>query len=146
MSLQITYLGRTVAPAVGFFAPLPLFRHLCPGYGFDPLPDLSLVQLERAGPSRVEGATHVANLVDSTLKGRNPAANERRQQVISGHPFFRELCDNLVDVVDFRHFVGWVVPPIALRSRGADGEIRQVNQIDLGRVLHIEERALPSPA
>ena len=69
MSVQIIYLGRKVAPAVGFFAPLPLLRHLRPGYGLDPLPNLGLVQLNGACPGRIKRATHVANLVDSALKG-----------------------------------------------------------------------------
>ena len=118
MSIQVTYLGRKVAPAVRLFAPLPLLRHLRPGYGLDPPPDLGLVQLDCACPGRIERATHVANFVDSALKGRDPAANKCRQQVIGSHPFFSELRDNLMNLVDLCHCVGRVVPPIKLRSRG----------------------------
>ena len=90
MSIQVTYLGRKVVTAVRFFSPLPLHRHPRPGYGLDPLPDLGLVQLDGAYPGRIKRATHVANLVDSALKGRDPAANECRQQVVSSQPFSSE--------------------------------------------------------
>ena len=146
MSIQVTYIGRTVAPAVRFFAPLPLLRHLRPGYGLNALPDLGLGHLNGAYPGRIKRATHVANLVDSALKGRDPAANECRQQVVGGQPFSSELLHNLVDVVDLYHLVGRVVPPIELRSGGADDEVRQIDQIDGGRILHIKEGALPFPA
>ena len=82
MSIQVTYIGRTVAPAVRFFAPLPLLRHLRPGYGLNALPNLGLGQFNGAYPGRIKRATHVANLVDSALEGQNPAADKGCQQVV----------------------------------------------------------------
>ena len=63
----VTYRWREVAPTVGFQAPLPIRSHPDGGNGLDATPDRVLRQLERAGPSRVEGATNVAYLVDPAL-------------------------------------------------------------------------------
>ena len=63
----VTYQWREVAPAVGFQAPFPIRGHPDGGNRLDATPDRVLRQLKCAGPCRVEGGTHVANLVDPAL-------------------------------------------------------------------------------
>ena len=79
-----------VAPAVGFFAPFPCLRHLCPGYGLNAPPDLVVVQLDGADSGRIQWATHVADFVDSALEGQDSATDEGGEQVIACHPFVPE--------------------------------------------------------
>ena len=121
-SVEVTYFGWKIAPAVGFFAPFPFLRHLCPGYGLDAPPDLGIIQLDGADPGRVQRATHVADLVDSALEGQDSAADERCEQVIGRHPFILELLNDLMDVVDFRHIVFRVEVPVELCGWGTNGE------------------------
>ena len=109
---------------MGFLAPLPLLRRLRPGYGLNAPPDLGLVQLKGACPGRIKRATHVADLVNSALKRGDPANDECRQQVIGRHPLFLKLLIDQVDVVDFRHLILRVVPPVVLRSGWTDNESR----------------------
>ena len=116
------------------------------GNGLDMPPDLGLVQLNSAHPSGIERATHVADFMDSALKRADSTANECPQQVIRGHRRSFELLYNRVDHVDLQHFVPRVVAPVKLRRGWTDGEPRQVDQIDIGCILHVEERALPLPA
>ena len=126
-SVEVTYFGWKIAPAVGFFAPFPFLRHLRPGYGLDVPPDLSIIQLDGADPGRVQRATHVADLVDSALEGQDPAADECCKQVIGRHPLAFELHDDLVYVVDLLYLVRRVIPPVELCGWGTDDERWQVD-------------------
>ena len=139
--VEITYGGRKIVAAVGIHAPLPLVRHSRPGYGLDAPPDLGLVQLDGACPGWIKRAAHMTDLVGSALKWGDSATDECRQQIIGRHPHFLQLLDNLVDGIDLRHFVLRVVPPVELRSGGANDEIRQVDQVGVRRILHIKERS-----
>ena len=86
--VEITYGGRKIVSAVGLLAPLPLVRHLRPGYGLDVPPDLGFVQLNGACPGWIKRAAHMTDLVDSVLKWGDSATDECCQQVIGRHPRF----------------------------------------------------------
>ena len=68
---------------MGFQAPFPIRGHPDRGNRLDAMPDRILRQLESAGPSRVEGATHVADLVDPVLERGNPATDECCHQIFT---------------------------------------------------------------
>jgi len=61
----------------------PFLGHQRAGNGLDTSSDLGFVQLVGADPSWVILATHVANLVNPVLKGGNPAADERPQEIVA---------------------------------------------------------------
>ena len=143
---MVTYGRRKIASAMGFLAPFPLLGHPRPGDGLDAPPDLGLVQLKGACPGWIKRATHVADLVDSTLQRGDPMTDKCRHQIIGRHPLFLELLNDLVDCLDFRHLVIRFVPPVVLLSGGIEDERREVDQINVGRVLHIEEGPETFPA
>ena len=131
---------------MGLYSPYPFHRHLCPGDGLDAFPNLGLAQLVSAVPSRVMSATHVANLVNSALEGRNSATDECAQEIIGRHSLPLERDDKLVNRVDLEVGVTRVEIPIVLLCGGAESKCRQVQEIVVLRALHVEERPLPFPA
>ena len=141
-----TYSRRWTRSVVGFFAPFPGIRHLRPGNGLDSHPDLGPGQLAGRHPGRIMSATHVAYFVNSALEWGNPATDKCRQEIISRHSFPIELGHDLVNLVDFRDNFLRVKPPVELLHGRADYEFRQAYHIDLGRILHVEERPEPFPA
>ena len=136
--LYASYRWWKVAPAVGFQAPFPFGGHLHRGNRFDAPPNLFLRQLEGAHPSRVKMATHVADLMDPALQWRDSAANECGHQVLTRQSCLLELRYQFMDGVDFQDLVFRVIPPIVLARGRPNLERREVDEIDIGGVLHVE--------
>ena len=128
---------------MGFFTPCPFLGHRCLGDGLDAFPYLGLGQPVSAVPSWVISATHVADLVNSALEGRNSAADEGPQEVIRHQPFSLPRDDEVVDTVDLEVRLPGIEIPVVLLCGGAEYEFWQVEQIGIRWALHVEEGSLP---
>ena len=129
-----------------FFTPYPFHGHRGLGNGLDTSSNLGPAQRVSAVPGGVILATHVANLVNSVLKGENSAANESPQQVICHHPFSLERDNEVVDAVDLEDgFPGIETPVVLFRGR-ATYKCRQIQEVSVGWALHVEEGPLPFSA
>ena len=79
--------------------------------------------------------------VDGSGDARTVVRRERPERCVLLEPGYQPL-----DSVDFRNFVTRAVSPVVLIRGWPDLELGEVDEIDPGRVLHVEPRAEPLPA
>jgi hypothetical protein len=91
----------------------------------------------------VHSPTHLAYLVRSALKRRNSLADKASDDVLWRQVGTGEFAHNPVEGIDNSHGVPWIISPV-LHLLGRDINIRrQIDQIHLSSVLHVEEGLLP---
>ena len=89
----------------------------------------------------------MGDLVYPGLQRANPAADEGPEQIISGELLVCvELLHHLVDGVNLEECFLWIVGLVKLVIGWGEVEQRQVDEIFIPGVLHVEERPLPLAA
>jgi hypothetical protein len=91
----------------------------------------------------VHGLAHLAYLVGSALKRRNSPADKAGDDVLRRQAGTAKFTLNPVKSIDDTHNILWIIGPV-LHVVGRDIDIsRQIKQIHISSVLHVEEGLLP---
>jgi hypothetical protein len=100
-------------------------------------------QLMRGVPSGVHGPAHLTYLVGPALERRDAPTNKASLYVLWRQAGILQLALNPVEGIDRPHHVLRVIRPILHRKGWLVHIWRQVEQIDVCGVLHVEETLLP---
>jgi hypothetical protein len=109
----------------------------------NPPQNIGRAQFMRGVSSGVHGPTHLANLVGPLLKRRDVPANEASNDILWCQAGIPQLTLNPVEGVDWPYHVLGVICPVLHLKRWLIYIWRQVEQINIRGVLHIEEAFLP---
>ena len=129
---------------MGLHSPLPVRGHAGPGNGLHPGLDLIFGQQVGADPGGIVAATHVAYLVYPSLQRANSAADESPEQIISGEQLILvKLLHHLMNGIELEECVLLGHNPVELLIGRGQIENRQIDEIFIAGVLHVEECPLP---